>query len=618
VRPALVSLLALGVAALLPLGGPAVADTSDEQALADKYAPVLMLVEQTKSCGPGEPYRPSDVSVMFDNPTIALRGPWTPRDLVDVGPSQDDVSVGLPGFELDLPGDPLDPGCAYEKWARSQWAGTDDTIYANVATQRGVTDRIALQFYFFYAFNDYNNKHETDWERIQIEFDAPDAASALTQEPVQVVYSQHYGSERADWDDDKLERVLGTHPVVYVSAGSHANQFSPGVFMGNSAVTGFGCDTTVGRHDQVVPIVRTIPSDPEEGLAAYPWTGYEGHWGEVGPRRFYAGPTGPNMKAGWTKPFAWSDNARETSISVPGVTGSGGKVEQFYCDAVGKGSDLFRRYVANPAGGLAALAVALLLLGWVLRRTSWESTASPLMARRSAGEVVHAAFLAVRRDPSAYVAVAAPAALLEAVAAMAQTLALAGRLPGWVAAALVVLGGVGLAVAAAALTQVVSELDAGRRPTVAAAYAEGARRCFSGLPSLLVGALVLLVTAGSLVLAPVSLALLSAWLLLFPVLVVERRGGLTGLVRAVRLLRGSLRVVVPVVALVVLLLTTMGALLAAALFVVVPLPFVLLNAVPAMVLAGLLPFVSVLSAYTYASTVNRAGTQPAPEPTNSL
>ena len=165
---------------------------------------------------------------MFDNPTIALRGPWiASHDLVQVGPSAEDVSAGLPGYALDLPGDPLNPGCDYEKWAASQWRGSEPTIYAHVATESGVTDRIALQFFFFYPFNDYNNKHETDWERIQLEFAAPDAATALAGDlaPDAVVYSQHYGSERATWGDDKLEIEDDTHPVVYVSAGSHANQF---------------------------------------------------------------------------------------------------------------------------------------------------------------------------------------------------------------------------------------------------------------------------------------------------------------------------------------------------------------------------------------------------------
>lgn len=64
----------------------------------------MSLVKQKEDCGPGEPYLPSAVDPTFDNPTIALRGPWTGRDLVTVGPSVTDLAEGLPGYSLDLPG----------------------------------------------------------------------------------------------------------------------------------------------------------------------------------------------------------------------------------------------------------------------------------------------------------------------------------------------------------------------------------------------------------------------------------------------------------------------------------------------------------------------------------
>ncbi len=63
--------LVLGSLTLVGLAAPASADSGDEAALAERFAPVLMLVTQDGACGPGEPYLPSDVDVMFDNPTIA-------------------------------------------------------------------------------------------------------------------------------------------------------------------------------------------------------------------------------------------------------------------------------------------------------------------------------------------------------------------------------------------------------------------------------------------------------------------------------------------------------------------------------------------------------------------
>ena len=81
------------------------------------------------------------------------------------------------------------------------------TVYAHVATDPGHPGRLALQYWLFYVFNEFNNLHEGDWEMIQLNFDARDAREALAEEPVEVGYSSHEGAEQADWGDDKLELV---------------------------------------------------------------------------------------------------------------------------------------------------------------------------------------------------------------------------------------------------------------------------------------------------------------------------------------------------------------------------------------------------------------------------
>jgi hypothetical protein len=112
---------ALVAGGVVGLAAPAGADEPDQRALAERFAPVMMLVEQAEECGPGEPYQPSDVDVLMDNSSVALRGPWSPRDLVEVGPGAQTLAAGLRGYSLDLPGDPLSAGCAYERWARNTW-----------------------------------------------------------------------------------------------------------------------------------------------------------------------------------------------------------------------------------------------------------------------------------------------------------------------------------------------------------------------------------------------------------------------------------------------------------------------------------------------------------------
>ena len=57
-------------------------------------------------------------------------------------------------------------------------------------------EQLALQYWLFYAYNDWNNLHEGDWEMIQLVFDARNAHDALTTAPTSVGYSQHEGAER--------------------------------------------------------------------------------------------------------------------------------------------------------------------------------------------------------------------------------------------------------------------------------------------------------------------------------------------------------------------------------------------------------------------------------------
>ena len=264
-------LLPLLVAALaLALAPTASADLADETALAEKYAPEVRLVEQLEECGPGEPYEPMDVDALFGDSTVALRGPWNAFDLVKIGPSADDLA-GLFEYHLDFPGSALEPGCTYELWARRLTKGAEPAVYAHVATDPGAPGKLALQYWFFYAFNDFNNTHEGDWEMIQLVFDAADAEEALDEEPVEVGYSSHEGAERAAWDDDeKLEIVDGTHPVVYPAAGSHANKFTEALYLGSSAEAGVGCDDTRGPHSELRPAVLTIPSDRRGGRRRVP------------------------------------------------------------------------------------------------------------------------------------------------------------------------------------------------------------------------------------------------------------------------------------------------------------------------------------------------------------
>ena len=83
----------------------------------------------------GEPYDPLDVGLLFDDePTVALRGPWSRTDLVKIGPREEDLRNRFE-YHLDFPGDALDAGCDYELWTRRLAEGSEPTVYAHVATE---------------------------------------------------------------------------------------------------------------------------------------------------------------------------------------------------------------------------------------------------------------------------------------------------------------------------------------------------------------------------------------------------------------------------------------------------------------------------------------------------
>jgi hypothetical protein len=96
---------------------------------------------------------------------------------------------------------------------------------------------IILHYLFFYAMNNWRstfsgvNDHEADWEQVFV-YLAPGEAD--TPAPCWVAYASHdYSGDdlRRRWDDPHLEKVNGTHPVVYAGAGSHASYFQPGEYL---------------------------------------------------------------------------------------------------------------------------------------------------------------------------------------------------------------------------------------------------------------------------------------------------------------------------------------------------------------------------------------------------
>ena len=541
--------LAAAAAALL-LAPTASADLADETALAERYAPVVRLVAQAQECGYGESYTPIDLDVLFDEPTVALRGPWGP-DLVKIGPAAADLSAERFEYHLDFPGNALQPGCGYERWGQRVTKGTAPTVYAHVAAEPGRPGKLSLQYWFYYVFNDWNNTHEGDWEMIQLVFDAADAKEALGRRPAIVGYSQHEGAEQADWGDDKLELVGGTHPVVYPAAGSHANFYEDALFLGSSASEGVGCDDTTGPSRQLRPAVRTVPSDPAAAQERFPWIGFEGRWGEL-QRSIFNGPTGPNLKSQWTRPIEWSEGWRERSIAVPGAGALGTGATDFFCSAIGAGSNALRRAIDEPQTLLLILIAVALLIGFLLTRTSWTPAAPLRLARRRAwGQVLSStARMYFGRLPLFLgigvlaVPIAVAVTLLQALVFRASDmigLEVSGESGGLLVAFVIALGTaltlLGLGIVQAVTAKALVEIDEGRRVMPWHAFRLALDSVRPLLGALLIASVLLAALFSTVFLLPVGIVLAVRWALIAPVVVLEDASATSSLRRSGRLVR---------------------------------------------------------------------------------
>ncbi|TDD64284.1 hypothetical protein E1262_28720 [Jiangella aurantiaca] len=598
-----------------------------EQELVERYAPVVRLREQLEPCGDGEPYLPLSVDVVMDDDGVALRGPWTTDDLVDIGPSAGALGEGLFEYHLDFPGDALDPGCGYEQWERQIGRGSAPTVYGRVVEDAARPEQLALQYWFFYVFNDFNNLHEGDWEMIQLVFDARDAEAALDVDPTSVGYSQHSGAERAAWGDDKLQIVDDTHPVVYPAEGSHANFFSSALYLGASSATGVGCDDTTAPHTQLRPDAAVVPTDDYE--AEYPWLGFEGRWGER-QEAFYNGPTGPNMKIQWTAPIRWSETSwRDASATVPLGSSLGPSATDAFCGVVEGASDALRQLIRNPAAVLLGLAAIVVLLLVIASRTTWTpGDPYPVAARRSWGRILGAARRMYTRHPLLFAGIGLVYLPVMLVAAGLQwVLVEAGELTSLVdtdgdqnAATVFVVVLVGGAISLlayfcvlAAVSWALRDLDAGGPVSVLGAYREVRRRI---RPLALVAArLVVVVWVLLLFVFTAPLALIYAvrnGFAVQAVMIEDRRTG-DAFRRSREVVRGQWWRATAVAALVVGLGAITGPLVGIILLLVSDGSFDVINLITALVYVVTIPYVALVLGYLYYDLRLSAGSPEAGE-----
>jgi hypothetical protein len=389
-------LLAVSVVAALAVPALAHAQTAAERELVARYAPVVMHKENPDPpCSrKGEQYRLAPVSITLGNPEVRLvrrrsGGSFPQRNELATAPTAADLAGLGTDYYLDLPGNPLRPGCTYAAESARLMEGRSSVIYAHVAREPGV-EGIAVQYWFYYWFNQFNDLHESDWEMIQVAFEATTPAEALARGPSQLAYAQHEGGERRSWDDPRVEKE-GTHPIVYASSGSHASQYWSALFLGNGRRgSGLGCDDTRAPSTRVAPTPVLVPTYPALD-SQFAWLTYRGHWGQHEPG-VSNGPTGPNMKRQWLEPFRWMSGLRTSTPAVPTSETLGEPVTGVFCGAVSELSSFLNDTSTSPLTMLLVFATIAFALAIPALRTRWRPcVAEPIRARRAGGQIMDAA-----------------------------------------------------------------------------------------------------------------------------------------------------------------------------------------------------------------------------------
>jgi hypothetical protein len=414
---ALVALAAVAIAAyfilkpvVLPEEEPAEPCTGEacgpqgltaEERLAERYAPIVYLEDEVTDCSEktGD-FKPVPVDIVLRNSNVTL---YQGRDQPALaGPTAANLYEGGSEDYLDLPGNPRRPGCRYLRDGHALEAEEPAVAYARITGEEGY-DELVLQYWLYYYFNQWNNKHESDWEMVQLVFDAGSAQEALQTDPQRIGFSQHSSGELAQWDDDKLERE-GTRPVLHVAAGSHSNRFGAKTYLGRGE-QGFGCDVAEGTTR--LPLeVRLIPdriSGPDDPFA---WLTYRGRWGDLaGPE--FDGPTGPNMKTQWDQPLSWEDKLRTASVTLPSRSSIGPSAIDAFCNLVAVGSNIILPvYLELPR--LVFAGVGLFAVGAMvsLTRTRYiPARRRPLRQRRRLGQILVASFALYTRHARLFIGI---------------------------------------------------------------------------------------------------------------------------------------------------------------------------------------------------------------------
>ena len=237
----------------------------------------------------------------------------------------------MPHF--DYPGK-REKGPASENWYDYYFSTTDSLAGANFDNTAYVHifesgSQVIIQYYYFYPFNDFQNNHEGDWQHVNIIVTSRDTATA---ELAGIDYKFHgkgltYAGIRGRIFNPQTHFAPaegGTHPVVYVGAGSHGGYPTGGNYPDpGGTILGLGYDEDMTKDGIVLStnVKDTKPKvaqsydlillpEPDTtntnnmGLSPkMSWLGTRAHWGslyvESPGSKYNESPKGPFRNGSW-------------------------------------------------------------------------------------------------------------------------------------------------------------------------------------------------------------------------------------------------------------------------------------------------------------------------------
>ena len=312
-------------------GCPVEHEETREERLARRFVPIVFL-------HPDGIFRPNRVTVLLNDSRLIRHLPLGFDQTLLQDPTENDFCQDRfrgDDLDLDIEGkDPESPG-PYRNYYAEHVEWYPPLLYTRVVEEQNNAELeecsicTVIQYWLFYYYDDWINKHEGDWEMVQVVLDRE-----RNDKPVLLVYAQHDDGTRRKWE--QLPYRTGDHPWVFVGSGSHASYFLPDFARGwwgyIDKTSAIGTvilppDIDDPNIDRMGPRHRlrwsNTPIDPspfllvDEDDASVPcWLSYEGKWGERSLVPGYGGPVGPKFQGEkWDAPLVWASGQDDDTAS---------------------------------------------------------------------------------------------------------------------------------------------------------------------------------------------------------------------------------------------------------------------------------------------------------------